>query len=87
MPVGDQARDLSLVGAATVGLDDAGRRADLRRRGFGHPEDVGEGGPLGGGGGLPGESQEDRALSFAQIIARGLSGHRGVSENAEVVVA
>ena len=71
MPVGYQARNLSFVGGATVGLDDAGCRAEALRRCLCHPQNLGEGGPLGGRGSLPGECQEDgdrlKAIPFPRI--------------------
>ena len=72
---------------APVALHDVGSSRDLLCRGLGHPEDVGEGAPLGGGGGLPCERQERSALSFAQVVAGWLARDCRVSEDPEIIIA
>lgn len=75
------------MGGAPVALHDVGSSRDLLRRGVGHPENVGEGASLGGGGGLPRECEECSAFAFAQVIAGGLAGDCRVSEDAEIIIA
>ena len=87
MSVGDESCNLGLVCGAPVALHDVGCSRDLLRRSLGHPEDVGEGASLGGGGGLPRECQECSALSFAQVVAGRLACHCRVSEDPEIIIA
>ena len=87
MSLRDQACDLCFVGGAPVALDDRRGPRDLLGRGLGHPEHLGEGCALSGGGGRPREGEQDSALALAQVVSGGLAGHSGISEDTQVVIA